>query len=144
MRGWSKSVASLLLVGSGCTLAPIGQEIADSLERALRSVSGNWNGRASSANSLALEFLLHEDSNGKVTGTGKMKESRTGAEVPITVTGTYRRPMLSLTFIGAGYRGGQVRGTLEGKYTTVGGIATTLQLSGPGTYEKVAILLQEE
>lgn len=73
-----------------------------------------------------------------------MKESRTGSVLPFTVSGTYRRPMLALTFIGLRYQGDPVKATLEGEYTTVGGISTILQLTGANASHAVAILLQED
>lgn len=145
MRGLSSSVAVVLMLAvSGCALGPTEQEIADSLERALRSVSGDWHGASFGANAMALDLRLHEDSNGNVTGTGTMTESGAGSVVPITVSGTYRRPVLALTFIGLQYEAERVQGSLEGEYTSVGGISTTLFLTGPGSSKAVAILLQEE
>lgn len=145
MRGWSKPAALLaLLIGSGCAPGPTAQEITDSLERTLRSAAGDWQGRTFGANPLVLDFRLHEDSNGKVTGTGSMKDTRTGALWPFTVTGSYRRPMLALTFVGLHYQGARVHGTLAGSYTTVGGIRTSLHLTAPDFSGTIPILLQEE
>jgi len=145
MRGWSRLVgALLLLVSSGCTPWPTEEEIADSLEHSLRSVSGGWRGQSFGENPVALDFRLREDGAGKVTGTGNMKESRKECVWPITLSGTYRRPVLALTFVGRRCEGEQVQGALEGDYTTVGGIYTTLKLTTPRSSDEVTVLLQED
>lgn len=145
MRGSLKLMgALLLLVCNGCAPWPTGKEINDSLERSLRSVSGEWRGQSFSETPVSLEFRLQEDGTGKVTGTGTMKESRTGCAWPISVSGTYRRPLLALTISGRRCEGEEVKGTLQGEYTTVGGIASTLQLIGDDTAEAVSILLHED
>jgi hypothetical protein len=64
--------------------------------------------------------------------------------VPITVTGSYARPALSLTFSGMTYQGHAVQGTFAGSYTTVGGVLGTLQLTGTGYSASVSVLLQED
>lgn len=80
----------------------------------------------------------------QVAGTGSMKEENAASAVPITVTGTFQRPVLTLAFDGMVYESQQVKGAAQGSYTTVGGIGTTLSLTAPGYSREVAILLQEE
>lgn len=134
----------LPFVSAGCVPGPTEQEIVDSLERTLRSVTGNWHGRSSGSDSIALDFQLRQGSNGEVTGTGRMKQSGAEAAVPFTVSGSYRRPVLALTFTGLRHAGERVQGKLQGDYVTVGGIATTLHLTGPNSSRSVPILLQED
>lgn len=123
---------------------PTEKDITDSLDAELRSVAGDWIGVANVQNSIRLEFTLQEGSNGQVSGTGTMKEGNAPSAVPITVTGTFQRPMLSLTFNGMVYESHQVKGVAQGSYTTVGGIGTTLTLTGTAYSRDVAILLQEK
>lgn len=123
---------------------PTEQDINNSLEDTLRSVAGNWTGVANVPNTIRLEFKLVEGSNGQVSGTGTMKEENAAAAVPITVSGTFQRPTLTLAFEGIVYEAHQVKGTAQGTYTTVGGIGTTLSLTAPGYSRDVAILLQEK
>ena len=146
MRGISIAAGVLLvLMNTSCGGGgPTAQEINNSLEDTLRSVAGNWIGIANVPNTIRLEFRLEEGSNGQVSGTGTMKEENAAAAVPMTVTGTFQRPTLTLAFEGIVYEGHQVRGNAQGTYTTVGGIGTTLTLSAPGYSWDVAILLQEK
>lgn len=123
---------------------PTEKEIVNSLDATLQSVGGDWVGTTSAPNPVRLEFRLQEGSNGQVTGTGTMKEESAPASIPITVTGTYQRPVLTLAFDGMVFESRQVKGTAQGSYTTVGGIATTLTLSAPGYSRDLAILLQEK
>ena len=146
MRSLSIAAGVLLVLmttscGGGGTTE---REIINSLEDTLRSVSGDWTGVANSPNAIRLEFRLQEGSNGQVSGTGTMKEGNAAAAVPITVTGTFQRPTLTLAFEGIVYEAHQVKGSAQGTYTTVGGIGTTLKLTGPGYARDVAILLQEK
>ncbi len=145
MRGTSRLVACvILLVSVACAVGPTEQDIRDSLEETLRSVTGDWRGTSTGENPIALEFRLQEGNNGQVSGTGSMKEARAASAVPITVSGTFRRPVLTLTFSGLLYEGQQVQGTAQGEYTTVGGISTTLQLTGQNYSKAMVILLQEQ
>lgn len=130
--------------GGGGIGGPSAQEIDASLEATLRSVAGDWIGVSNASNSVRLEFRLQEGSNGQVSGTGTMKEGNAASAVPITVTGTFQRPTLTLSFDGMVYESRQVKGAAQGAYTTVGGIATTLTLSAPGYSRDVSILLQEK
>jgi hypothetical protein len=130
--------------GGGASTFPTEQEIANSLDATLKSVAGDWTGLVTGPNGVTLTFKLQEDANGNVTGTGTMKEESVAAAVPITVTGTYQRPVLTLTFAGMVYDGHQVTGTLQGNYTTVGGISTTMTLTGTGYTHNLSVLIQEK
>jgi hypothetical protein len=123
---------------------PTEQDINNSLDATLRSVAGDWIGIANVPNAIRLEFRLQEGANGQVSGTGSMKEENAPSAVPITVSGTYQRPVLTLTFDGIVYESHQVKGFAQGSYTTVGGVGTTLTLTAPGYSREVAILLQEK
>ena len=139
------AVALTVLMNTSCGgSGPTEKDINNSLDAALQSVSGDWIGMVNVPNAIQLEFRLQEGANGQVTGSGTMKEKNAAAAVPVTVTGTYQRPTLSLTFNGMVYESNQVTGVAQGNYTTVGGIATTLSLSGNGYARNVAILLQEK
>lgn len=72
-----------------------------------------------------------------------MKENAPSA-VPITVAGTFQRPVLTLAFDGMVYESHQVKGVAQGSYTTVGGIGTTLILTAPGYTRDVTMFLQEK
>jgi hypothetical protein len=146
MRRISFAVCALFVVtatscGGG---GPTEQDINNSLEGTLRSVAGDWIGIANVPNAIRLEFTLAEGANGQVSGTGTMKEGSAPAPVPITVSGTFQRPTLTLVFDGIVYESHKAQGRANGSYTTVGGIATTLTLSAPGYSREVAILLQEK
>ena len=130
--------------GGGGGAWPTEQDINSSLENTLRSVAGDWEGVSSVPNAIRLDFRLVEGANSQVSGTGTMKEGSASAAVPITVSGTFQRPLLTLAFDGMVYESRQVKGAAQGSYTTVGGIATTLTLTAPGYSREVAILLQEK
>src|SRR5688572_33497055 len=83
----------VVLAAAGC-LWPTEQDIEDAAERQLRSVSGPWTGISPT---LTLDFQLTEGSGSAVSGSGTMKETAAASPVPITVTGTFQRPTLSLT-----------------------------------------------
>jgi hypothetical protein len=138
------AVAVLMLSSCGGGGGPSAQDIDDALEAELRSVGGAWQGIAAGSSAALLEFTLQEGNNGQVSGSGTMKESSTTAAVPITVTGTFQRPVLTLTFNGMVFETRQVTGTVQGSYLTVGGIGTTLKLSATGYNRDIAILLQEK
>lgn len=147
----SMSIAAGLLVilmttscgGGGGGYGPTEQDINNSLTEELRSVAGGWIGVANGPNAIRLEFTLQQASNGQVSGTGTMKEANAASAVPITVTGTFQRPVLTLAFEGIVYESHQAKGAAQGSYTTVGGIGTTLTLTGTGYSREIAILLQE-
>jgi hypothetical protein len=137
--------ALVVLMSTSCGGGgPTEQDINNSLESTLRSVAGDWIAVSNAPNAIRLEFRLQEGSNGQVSGTGTMKEDSATAAVPITVTGTFQRPALTLVFDGIVYESHQARGVAQGSYTTVGGIGTTLTLTAPGYSREVAILLQEK
>ena len=146
MRSVSNAIAALVVVmtsacGGG---GPTAQDIDNSLEATLRSVAGGWTGSSNPPNAIHLDFQLQEGLNGQVSGTGTMKEDSALASVPITVSGTFQRPTLTLAFDGIVYESHAVKAVAEGSYTTVGGIATTLKLTAPGYARDVPILLQEK
>ncbi len=134
----------LPLLFTACNTGPTEQDIIDSLEAQLRSVNGDWTGISSGQNTIQLEFRLQEGANGQVSGSGTMKEASAPTVVPITVSGTFQRPTLSLVFQGMVYEGQSVQGATVGNYTSVGGVNTTLQLSGPTYSKSVSVLLQEK
>jgi hypothetical protein len=140
---WTLLVVMTTACGGG-GYGPSEQDINNSLEATLQSVAGDWTGVSNEPNLLRLDFTLQEGSNGQVSGTGTMSEANAASAVPITVTGTFQRPTLTLTFSGMVFESRQVNGTALGTYTTVGGIATTLQLTAPGYARDIAILLQEK
>lgn len=143
MRALS-AVVLLCALGTACDAGPTEREINNSLEETLRSVSGEWIGLSPGSEAIRLDFRLQEGSNGQVSGSGTMKEGGVASTVPITVTGTFQRPLLSLTFTGITYAGRSVQGTAAGNYTTVGGILTALQLTGTGYSQSLQMLLQEK
>ncbi len=123
---------------------PTEQDINRSLEATLQSVAGDWTGVANAPTAIRLEFRLQEGINGQLSGSGTMTEANASSAVPVTVSGTFQRPTLTLTFDGMVFESRQVRGTAQGAYTTVGGIATNLTLTAPGYTRELAILLQEQ
>ena len=130
---------ALALALTSC-LWPTDEDIDNELERQLRSVAGPWNGTSPT---LTLDFQLQEGTGNTVSGSGSMKETAAANPVPITVTGTFQRPTLSLTFTGMNFEGRAVQGTFQGSYTTVGGISGPLHLTATGYSKDVTILLQE-
>jgi hypothetical protein len=150
MRNIAIAAAALLALmntscgGGGVSTWPAEQDITASLQETLRSVAGDWIGISSGPNPIRLEFRLQEGSNGQVSGSGTMKEDSAPAALPITVSGTFQRPLLTLAFDGIVYESHQAKGSLQGSYTTVGGIATTLTLAAPGYSREIAIVLQEK
>jgi hypothetical protein len=129
-----------LTLAAGACDGPTGEDIENELEKELQSVAGAW---AGSSPTLALDFQLQEGSGNAVSGSGTMKEAAAPATVPITVTGTFQRPQLSITITGMTFEGRAVQGTFQGSYTTVGGISGPLRLTATGYSRDVAILLQE-
>lgn len=134
------SLLALTLAVGACG-GPTGEDIENELERQLRSVAGPWTGTSPT---LTLDFQLQEGAGNAVSGSGTMKETAAAGTVPITITGTYQRPQLSLTFSGMTFEGRAVQGTFQGSYTTVGGISAPLQLTATGYSKAVTILLQED
>jgi hypothetical protein len=109
----------------------------------LQSVSGDWKGQSYGTNPITLQFSLQQQSSQRVQGSGSMKEQNASAPVPITISGTFQRPTLSLTFDGMVYDGRPVKGTLRRDYVSAGGVGDSLQLSGQNYSKKVWLLLQE-
>lgn len=147
MRKLSISAGALVVLMStscGGGGGPTERDINNSLEDTLRSVAGDWHGVGSGPNAIRLEFRLLEGANGQVSGTGTMKEESAPSAVPITVSGTFQRPTLTLAFDGIVYESRKVDGAARGSYTTVGGIGTTLTLTAPGYVREIPILLQEK
>lgn len=136
--------ALLVLLTASCGGGPTERDIVKNLDDTLQSVAGDWQGIASAPNGFRLDFRLQEASNGQLSGTGTMKEDSTATAVPITVTGTFQRPALTLVFDGMVVESRQVKGAVQGNYTTVGGVGTTLTLTGTGYTRDIAILLQEK
>ena len=149
-RSSSRSIATrlVLLVSLGAcglsTPTDVGEEIERDIEARLRSVAGDWTGSSTvpEAGALTLDFRLTE-SGTALTGSGTMRERAAPAARPITVSGTFVRPALSLTFDGMVYEGRLVRGSVRSAYTSVGGIADTLVLTGESYTKKLVVLLQE-
>ena len=151
MRSLTIAAGALLVLltsacggGSSGGLGPTQGDIEANLEAQLKSVAGEWTGVAPSPGTLSLAFQLQEGSNGQVTGTGTMRENASAASVPITITGTWQRPVLTLTFNGMIVDAKTVTATTQGNYTTVGGIAATLNLVAPGYTRQIPMLLQEK
>jgi hypothetical protein len=129
---------ALALAATSCL--PTDEDIDNELEGRLASVAGPWNGTSPT---LTLDFQLQEGTGNAVSGSGSMKETAAANPVPITVTGTFQRPTLSLTFTGMNFEGRAVQGTFQANYTTAGGISGPLHLVGTGYSKDVTILLQE-
>lgn len=129
-----------LTLAAGACGGPTGEDIENDLEQELRSVAGAW---AGSSPALTLEFQLQEGTGNTVSGSGTMKEAAAPGTVPITVTGTFGRPQLSLTISGMTFEGRTVQGTFQGSYTSAGGISAPLHLTATGYSRDVTVLLQE-
>ncbi len=130
----------LALTLAGACGGPTGDDIEDELESQLRSVAGPW---AGTSPSLTLDFQLQQGAGNTVSGSGTMKEAAAPGALPITVTGTFQRPQLSLTFTGMTFEGRAVQGTFQGSYTTVGGISAPLRLTATGYSRDITLLMQE-
>lgn len=133
---------ALLALSLAACGGPTGDDIDRALDEQLRSVAGAWVGIAPDQ-AITLAFQLTEGAGGQVTGTGTMQERGAPTAVPITVSGSYQRPVLALTFGGIVYEGRAVTGTFGGNYTSVGGVADALVLTAPGYSASVTMLLQE-
>lgn len=129
--------------GSGISVWPTGKDIDNSLADIVRSVTGDWIGQTQAPSAIRLDFKLQEGPNGQVSGSGTMKEGGAATGVPITVTGTFQRPVLTLAFEGIVYESKAVKGSAQGNYTTIGGISATLTLTAPGYSREIPVLLQE-
>lgn len=129
-----------LALAAGACSGPTGEDIEKAAERQLRSVSGPWSGTSAA---LTLDLQLQEGAGNAVSGSGTMKETAAPGTVPVTVTGTFQRPQLTLTISGMTFEGRAVQGTFQGSYTSVGGISAPLRLTAEGYSRDVTILLQE-
>jgi hypothetical protein len=139
--------ASRLTVAFGvCTFAsctstfPTQDDIEAELDRELSSVTGSWSG-AGTQSAVTVTFQL-DQSGTAVQGSGTFQETPASAVLPITVTGTFERPTLSLSLSAFEIAGATVTGTLSGDYVTVAGLFTTIQITG-GPGGAIPILLQE-
>ena len=139
-----RHAAALLLIFLAPACLPTGDDIERELEQQLKSVAGPWHGISNGSNLITLQFHLQQGAGSAVSGTGTMKESSAAAAVPITVTGTFVRPTLTLTFNGMVYEGHAVQGTFQGDYTTVAGLLETMHLTGTGYTRDLQVLLAEE
>ena len=139
-----RHAAALLLVFLAPACLPTGDDVERELEQRLRSVEGPWRGISDGSNLITLNFLLQQGAGTAVSGTGTMREASAAAAVPITVTGTFVRPKLTLTFNGMVFEGHAVQGAFQGDYTTVGGLLGTLHLTGTGYARDLQVLLAEE
>lgn len=136
------TIAMAFLVSASCGAGPTADDINNSLENTLQSVNGPWTGIIGS-NQATLAFTLTQNGS-TVTGNGTMKEASAPSSVPITITGTFNRPSLSLTFNGMVFEGTNVQGTAQGSYTSVGGVGTQIRLVGTN-YDKIfSVLLAEQ
>lgn len=147
MRNLSIAAAALIVVLSascGGGGGPTEKEIVGSLQDQLRFVSGDWTGISTAPTGIRFEFRLQENGGGQVSGTGTMKEDSAPNAVPITISGTFQQPALALTFDGMVFEGRQVKGVVQGSYTNVGGIGSTMTLTAPGYTRDITVLLQEK
>ncbi len=129
-----------LALAAGACDGPLIDDVEGDLEKQLRSVAGPWTGTSPT---LTLDFQLERGAGNAVSGSGSMKEAAAPGTVPITVTGTFQRPQLSLTITGMTFEGRAVQGTFQGSYTTVGGISAPLRLTATGYSRDITVLLQE-
>lgn len=132
-------VLSLVLLS--CGVGPTEDDINDFLEQTLQSVNGPWTG-VIDGNQATISFTLTQNGSA-VTGTGTMKHVNAASATPITVSGTFNRPVLSLTIQGMIYEGTTVQGVMQGNYTTVGGVATNIRMTGTGFDRTEPILISE-
>lgn len=145
MRIFSTAAALLLCLGAAaCGPNVTGDDIEDEIERELSSVAGAWHGTSVGGNVLTVDFTLQQGAGNAVSGSGTMKETAAPSSVPFTVTGTFSRPNLSLTFSGMNFEGHVVTGTFSGSYTQVGGIAGTLLLVDGGNTWEIQMLIAED
>src|SRR5687767_6293013 len=86
------------LLTASCGLAPTEDDLNDLLENTLQSVNGAWTGTIGGSQA-TLSFNLTQN-GAALTGSGTMKEASAANSVPITITGSFNRPALSLTFNG--------------------------------------------
>jgi hypothetical protein len=90
---------------------------------------------------LTLAFDLQEAGTA-VSGAGTITESGVTHGSRYTVSGTYQRPQLTLTFTGMVYQGRTVEGSFQGNYE-IGGVQGTLHAKGDDYTKDISLLLQE-
>ena len=137
------AVVALLCVLPACTGPDMGAEIQKSLathlEAIASSVAGPWHGVSLG---LTLAFDLQQDGTA-VSGGGSITENGVTNESRYSVSGTYQRPQLTLTFIDMVYQGRAVEGSFQGNYDSIGGVGGTLHLKGADYSKDIDLLLQE-
>ena len=104
-----------LLSACDVTTPTVEGELTRQTEDAVRSAAGPWVGLNPS---ITMRFSLTEAPNGQLQGTGRMRQPNVEGDVPITVSGTYNRPNLSLIFAGMVFDGHDVSGTFGPECTT--------------------------
>ena len=134
-----------LLASCDLSTAPTTRDINESLDAVVRAVDGPWRGvqGAPGPPTPTLEFTLTQQPNGQLQGSGTMREPNAESSIPITVTGTFHRPALVLTFGGMVYEGRAVSGAFRGDYITFGGISDSLRLTAEGYERTIPMLLHE-
>ncbi len=143
-RSHLSALLALSLTAGACLMTPTEDELVEDIERTterkVRSAAGPWTGTSPV---LTLDFWLHKGTGNAVSGTGTMKETTATGTVPITVTGTYQRPQLTLTFQGIVFEGRTVEGSFQGAYTSFIGITAPLRLTTTDYTRDIEVLLQE-
>ena len=131
-----------LLSACDVTTPTMEGEFTRRTEDAVRSAAGPW---VAVNPSITIRFSLTEAPNGQLQGTGRMRKPNVEGDVPITVSGTYNRPNLSLTFTGMVFDGHDVSGTFGPEvYNSFAGVSGTLTLTGQNYARSLPLLLQEE
>jgi hypothetical protein len=115
------------------------QRLAATVAEMNRSVAGQWHGTSLD---LGLTFDLQEGGTA-VSGEGTMTEEGLTNDSRYTVSGTYQRPQLTLTFTGMVYQGRVVEGSFQCNYNSLGGCGGTLHLKGTNYSKDMGLLLQE-
>jgi hypothetical protein len=119
----------------------IQKSLAAEVDRLASSVAGTWRGITPVG--LALAFDLQQ-AGSVVSGGGTITENGVTHESRYTVSGTYQRPQLTLTFIGMVYQGHVVDGSFQANYDSVGGVSGTLHLKGADYSKDIEIGLFEQ
>jgi hypothetical protein len=138
-------VSSIALLACGPTF-PSGEDIEQALEDEKASVEGPWGGFALLAqgeNTITFRFSLRQLSGGRVEGNGTTKEFNAQNPVPILVTGTFERPMLSLTFSNMIYENRALAGELRDNYGGISVGSSGMRLTGDGYTRTIPVQLSE-
>ena len=152
MELWVTSIRLLLVVTMVPLLAschgpifPTEEEVAQYTAAQIGSVDGPWEAIQTGqvTHTLNLLFSLTQQTTGQVQGSGILREAGAADSVPFTVTGTFHRPTLVLTFEGLVYEGRAVSGAFRGDYTKTGGISDSLRLTAEGYERTFPMLLRE-